>query len=564
MDATVMALMPPPAPRHPLNQSDRVKEVLDEETYTSHIEAIIERDYFPDVPKMRSQLEWLQAVKSGDPARIRQAQINIAHRRVGLSTPLHGSTPAGTPRHTGMTGTPGGATPGTLGDATPSRPGASGTGWDTPTPLASGRGGGDTPAANAAAAAAALLSAAALRTPAMSPLVHGHGGGGGDTPGGCHGGGGGAPFDPVPGGTAAAAAALAAATGATARAPHVSLDAYLAAATSEDNASFARIVATDNACKRARVREAHYLSKDMPLLLGAGGHVTDGYGTGGQAPMTLQYNKYNPLNALYYKKDAVPLTQGEAAARAVGPPRVTIARNTRLPGGANGGSMFSSDTPSSIMAAAAAAALAGGSGGNGPSGGGGSSMGVLATPSFTPGRDGFSPLMTWGELGGTPLRLDAAGAPMIGMDIELDIPAGALSAGPFQVQELGKRELVGHTLAHKKSTAGGGRGSGASAVHGHKRGAGLALLAQHRRGPSPALSPAARALASKLQGGSTPLARAAAGGRDEGLRASYRAGTPSATPGAGGSRLASRGATPLGGEGTTPAAGATPGGVGRA
>eukprot|EP00955_Chlamydomonas_euryale_P024294 256268-Chlamydomonas_euryale.AAC.1 len=56
--------------------------------------------------------------------------------------------------------------------------------------------------------------------------------------------------------------------------------------------------------------------------------------------------------------------------------------------------------------------------------------------------------MTWGELGSTPLRLD--GPP----GAELDMFVGALSTGPFQVQSLGKREAVGHALAHKRSGAG--------------------------------------------------------------------------------------------------------------
>jgi hypothetical protein len=51
------------------------KAVLPEEDYTAHINAIIERDFFPDIPKLRSQMEWEQAVASGDPQRIRQAQV---------------------------------------------------------------------------------------------------------------------------------------------------------------------------------------------------------------------------------------------------------------------------------------------------------------------------------------------------------------------------------------------------------------------------------------------------------------------------------------------------------
>jgi hypothetical protein len=34
--------------------------VLDEDEWTERIEAIIERDYFPDIPKLQNKLEWLQ------------------------------------------------------------------------------------------------------------------------------------------------------------------------------------------------------------------------------------------------------------------------------------------------------------------------------------------------------------------------------------------------------------------------------------------------------------------------------------------------------------------------
>jgi hypothetical protein len=35
--------------------------ILDEDDWTDRIEAIIERDYFPDIPKLQNKLEWLQA-----------------------------------------------------------------------------------------------------------------------------------------------------------------------------------------------------------------------------------------------------------------------------------------------------------------------------------------------------------------------------------------------------------------------------------------------------------------------------------------------------------------------
>ena len=35
--------------------------VLDEDDWTEALELIVERDYFPDIPKMQNKLEWLQA-----------------------------------------------------------------------------------------------------------------------------------------------------------------------------------------------------------------------------------------------------------------------------------------------------------------------------------------------------------------------------------------------------------------------------------------------------------------------------------------------------------------------
>lgn len=120
-------LMPAPAPRPP---KLKAVKVLDEDEWTEKIESIIQRDYFPDVPKLQNKLEWLQvadnplrehraqllaslsalqvtdslvvqALKSQDPAQLRQAQLNIQRRRAGFKTPV-GSTP-GTFRTPGTT-----------------------------------------------------------------------------------------------------------------------------------------------------------------------------------------------------------------------------------------------------------------------------------------------------------------------------------------------------------------------------------------------------------------------------------------------------------------------------
>ncbi|KAL7132905.1 hypothetical protein ABFS83_12G106400 [Erythranthe nasuta] len=55
--------------------------VLDDDTYVAAVEKIIERNFFPDIPKLRDRLEWLQAVRSRDPALIRYAQLKILERR---------------------------------------------------------------------------------------------------------------------------------------------------------------------------------------------------------------------------------------------------------------------------------------------------------------------------------------------------------------------------------------------------------------------------------------------------------------------------------------------------
>lgn len=95
----------------------RQQEILDEDEFTAKMEAIIERDFFPDIPKLQNKLEWLQAVRSGDPERIRQAQISIAARRARMQqTPGSGASGL----RAGIVGTPlgaGGHTPG--GGATP-------------------------------------------------------------------------------------------------------------------------------------------------------------------------------------------------------------------------------------------------------------------------------------------------------------------------------------------------------------------------------------------------------------------------------------------------------------
>ena len=102
--AALFGLMPPPPPKSRTPQAVRPdsalilaeetseeprarpkQKVLDEDEWTMQIEAIVERDYFPDLPKLKDRLEWLEARNSGDPARISEAIGNITARRVGCA-----------------------------------------------------------------------------------------------------------------------------------------------------------------------------------------------------------------------------------------------------------------------------------------------------------------------------------------------------------------------------------------------------------------------------------------------------------------------------------------------
>ena len=84
--------------------------MLEEDEWTLYLEDIIERDYFPDLQRMRSRLDWLQASRSGDPEAIREAQLRIQERQLGR-------TPAGQ-----SVSTPSFGTPSASGRSTPARP----------------------------------------------------------------------------------------------------------------------------------------------------------------------------------------------------------------------------------------------------------------------------------------------------------------------------------------------------------------------------------------------------------------------------------------------------------
>ena len=157
------------------------------------------------------------------------------------------------------------------------------------------------------------------------------------------------------------------------------------------------VQASTSAEGQAAVAATHAASSAAPLADTAADRPaadTDGFGTTGQQSSTLISWPHTNKSALYYdssQRDVVPWSEAELADMVQGPPKQIKHSATRFPSDfdssqeqANG----SGQTGSAIQQPGVVRGY-----------------GVLNTPAFTPGPD-QSPLMTWGDIGSTPIRLD--------------------------------------------------------------------------------------------------------------------------------------------------------------
>ncbi|XP_047310681.1 splicing factor ESS-2 homolog [Impatiens glandulifera] len=361
--------------------------VLDEDTYVASIEKIIERDFFPDIPKLRDRLDWLEAIRSGDPVQIRDVQLKIIERRRGKALNL-GST-KGKSRTPGSTFFRTSTTPFEFDRATPS--------------VANNENLGD----NDTSSDDALID------------------------------------------------------------PSYSLDQFFRRYTSEDNDSFSKIIEKVN---RKRKERYGYLTEgenedDVQSIEDAKrDRITDGYGTSDQPPSTLEGCKYIAKNLLMYHpadRGEAPLTEAERAERLKCLTKEINMSNTRFHGkmindipkeenpmsvlytpvsGSTPGPFSLSDregdkfkkydledlkkTPNPYYLESSKKADNG--------------YNFVRTPSPAPGAD-ESPFITWGEIEGTPLRLDLEETP---------IDIGGSGDGPrFKIPFPPTRDLKAHSLS---------------------------------------------------------------------------------------------------------------------
>ncbi|XVF71771.1 hypothetical protein PTKIN_Ptkin12aG0065900 [Pterospermum kingtungense] len=362
--------------------------VLDEDSYVAAIEKIIERDFFPDISKLRDRLDWLEAIKTGDPIQIRDAQLKIIERRGKKVNNVNSEG-------RGQTQTPG---------STFARNFTPFDEFDGKTPKTPGVLGGEE--------GICKESEGEIDT-------------------------------------------------------NLSLDEFFRRYTSEDNDSFSKILEKVN---RKKKEKYGYLTQgenaeDVKLIEDVKrDRITDGYGTSDQPTSTLEGWKYAAKNLLMYHpadRGEAPLTEEEMAERLKGLTKEINRGNTRFHGKVmdsrpkDDGSVEVLYTP---VAGATPMPMSGRDGDKGKKydledlrrtpnqfyveSGKKAENGYsfVKTPSPAPGVD-ESPFITWGEIEGTPLRLESEDTP---------IDIGGSGDGPhFKIPCPPARDIKAHSLSRE-------------------------------------------------------------------------------------------------------------------
>ncbi|CAL6393725.1 unnamed protein product [Bathycoccus prasinos] len=343
----VTTTMPPPPPRRrqkQLPQKKKTKIVLEEDEFAARLEHIIERDYFPNVPQMKDELRLLRAERGGNEKEILMAKRNIQKRM--------------REEEEARSGTSNGLTPSFYYGSTSER---------------GGKGGRNTPTTSDTSGIGFSFSSRRRRRGGKEEEEEEE------------------EYDEEEEERTTTTTKL--------LDSNKTLTQFLASHTSEDNKSFEDILEKINKKRReknAKLFDAKKIHSAMNVQRLS--HGSEGARTKSGALALAEPGQ----NALFFRPDsALALSKNELEnLGATTAPKETFARNTRFNSSNNSHVIEVNEVDEEELALFREQREKE----MNPN----VNYSRITTPSFTPGRDNFTPIMTWGALDATPVRISSS------------------------------------------------------------------------------------------------------------------------------------------------------------
>ena len=339
--------MPPPPPRFRRQkqaEKKKTKIVLEEDEFAARLEHIIERDYFPNVPQMKDELRLLRAEREGNEKEILMAKRNIQKRM--------------REEEEARSGTSNGLTPSFYYGSTSER---------------GGKGGKNTPTTSDTSGIGFSFSSRRRRRGGEEEEEEEE------------------EYDEEEEERTTTTTKL--------LDSNKTLTQFLASHTSEDNKSFEDILEKINKKRReknAKLFDAKKIHSAMNVQRLS--HGSEGARTKSGALALAEPGQ----NALFFRPDsALALSKNELAnLGATTAPKETFARNTRFNSSNNSHVIEVNEVDEEELALFREQREKE----MNPN----VNYSRITTPSFTPGRDNFTPIMTWGVLDATPVRISSS------------------------------------------------------------------------------------------------------------------------------------------------------------
>ena len=339
--------MPPPPPRFRRQkqaEKKKTKIVLEEDEFAARLEHIIERDYFPNVPQMKDELRLLRAEREGNEKEILMAKRNIQKRM--------------REEEEARSGTSNGLTPSFYYGSTSER---------------GGKGGKNTPTTSDTSGIGFSFSSRRRRRGGEEEEEEEE------------------EYDEEEEERTTTTTKL--------LDSNKTLTQFLASHTSEDNKSFEDILEKINKKRReknAKLFDAKKIHSAMNVQRLS--HGSEGARTKSGALALAEPGQ----NALFFRPDsALALSKNELAnLGATTAPKETFARNTRFNSSNNSHVIEVNEVDEEELALFREQREKE----MNPN----VNYSRITTPSFTPGRDNFTPIITWGVLDATPVRISSS------------------------------------------------------------------------------------------------------------------------------------------------------------